>query len=135
MSVQLVAVDYDELAPTVEEVIDLFRRAPLNGPLDDPERVQRMLDAAPFHLSARVNGRLVGYVRVLTDFAFNAFLADLAVLPEYQGQGIGRELLRRATAPFPEVKFLVQPGEDSKGFYGRSGFMPAPTCMVLMRTR
>lgn len=132
---QLVAVEYDERAPAAEEVVDLFRRAPLSGPLDDRDRVQRMLDAAPFHLSARVGGRLVGYVRVLTDFAFNAFVADLAVLPEYQGQGIGKELLRRATRLFPEVKFVVQPGEDSQGFYGRCGFVPAPTCMVLARSR
>ncbi len=128
-------VQFDHTPPTVEEVVDLFRRAPLNGPLDEPHRMQAMVDLATFHCSARIDGQLVGYVRVLTDFSFNAFVADLAVDPELQGRGIGRALLQRATDPWPGVKFVVMPGEDSAGFYNGAGFVPAPTCMVKGRSQ
>jgi biotin carboxylase/GNAT superfamily N-acetyltransferase len=127
-------VVYEPGPPQVDEVIDLFRRAPLNGPLDDPERIHQMLDRAQYQLSARAGGLLVGYIRVLTDFAFNAFVADLAVRPEFQHQGIGGELLTRATQPFRGVKFVVQPGPDSAGFYLTHGFEPALGCMVRPRS-
>jgi GNAT superfamily N-acetyltransferase len=115
-------IDYSTRAPSAAETIELFRAARLNAPLDEPERVQRMLDEAQFMLAAWRGSQLVGLIRVLTDFAFNAFVADLAVLPEFQGRGIGSQLLRAATEPFPEVKFVVHPGHASDGFYARHGF-------------
>ncbi len=131
-SVSSGAIEYSTRAPSAAEAIELFRAAKLNGPLDDPERVQRMLDEAQFMLAARRGSQLVGLIRVLTDFAFNAFVADLAVLPEFQGRGIGAQLLRAATEPFPEVKFVVHPGHASDGFYARHGF-EATVCMVRPR--
>lgn len=127
------AVDYAAERPGLEETVRLFRRARLNGPLNDHERVSRMLAQATSHGTARINGRLVGYVRVLTDFAYNGFVADLAVDPDSQRQGIGAALLKRATDPYPEVKFVVMPDAQSAGFYARCGFEPAPTCVVRPR--
>lgn len=128
------SVRYTEDRPSVGEIIDLFRAAGLNGPLDEPERVKRMVDEAQYLLSARLESRLVGLVRVLTDFSFNAFIADLAVLPEFQRRGIGSELLRRSTEPFPGVKFVVHPGHESAGFYRANGFSEAAS-MVRMRVQ
>lgn len=124
-------IEYVEEAPPAAEVIELFRAAELNGPLDEPERVQRMLDEAQYVLAAHHGSTLVGLVRVLTDFAYNAFVADLAVLPGFQGRGIGSELLRRSTEPFPGVKFVVHPGHAAD-FYVKNGFAETD-CVVLMR--
>jgi GNAT superfamily N-acetyltransferase len=126
-------IDYSAQAPSAAETVELFRAAGLNAPLDEPERVQRMLDEAQFFLAAWRGPQLVGLIRVLTDFAFNAFVADLAVLPEFHGRGIGSELLRAATEPFPEVKFVVHPGHASDGFYARHGFEDT-VCMVRPRS-
>jgi hypothetical protein len=59
--------DADE--PSASEVIMLFRAAGLNGPLDEPERLAKMLLASQHVITARVDGQLVGLIRVLTDFA------------------------------------------------------------------
>jgi len=40
-------------------------------------------------------GRVVGFVNMLSDGVLTAFIPWLEVLPEYQGQGIGGELMRR----------------------------------------
>ena len=119
---------------TADEVVELFRVAELNGPLDDLARMQRMLDESQQVVVARApDGTLVGLIRVLTDFSFNAFIADLAVRPKWQQQGVGRRLVEAATAQHPGVKFVVQPGHDSGSFWSKVGFEPAPTCMVRSR--
>jgi len=126
------AITYTTAPPTAGETIALFCAAGLNGPLDDNERMQRMLDEAQYLLAARCGTLLVGLVRVLTDFSFNAFVADLAVLPRFQRRGIGSHLLAEATEPFAGVKFIVQPGLDSRDFYAKGGF-ELTTCMVRPR--
>ncbi|MFF3644206.1 GNAT family N-acetyltransferase [Streptomyces sp. NPDC002564] len=126
-------VTYADELPDAAEVADLFRAAGLNGPLDDPDRMRRMLETSQHILTARVKGRLVGLIRVLTDLSFNAFVADLAVHPDQQRRGIGSDLLRRATEPHPGVKFVVHPGNHSGDFYRKQGFQSAPECVALPR--
>ena len=42
-----------------------------------------------------VHGRVVGFVNMLSDGVLTAFIPWPEVLPEYQGQGIGGELMRQ----------------------------------------
>lgn len=128
-----VAVRYAEERPSTCEVIALFRAAGLGGPWDQPARVQRMIEEAQCVLVARADGQIVGLVRVLTDFVHTATIADLAVRPEVEALGIGSELLARATATFPGVKFIAQPGRQTNRFFLTSGFSPT-VGMVLARS-
>ena len=124
---------YAEERPPAAEVADLFRAAELNGPLDDLPRLQRMIDEAQQVVTARCDGQLVELIRVLTDFAYNAFIADLAVHPIMQRRGLGSRLVEEATRSWLGVKFVVHPGHDSGGFWARNGFTAAPACVI--RTR
>lgn len=124
----------DKDKPSASEVIHLFRSAGLNGPLDEPDRIGQMLSAAQLIITARLDGSLVGLIRVLTDFAFNAFVADLAVSPDSQERGVGTELLTRATAGNDAVKYILQT-HDSGAFYLKRGFVLAEHCYVKMRKR
>ncbi|MBQ7983662.1 MAG: GNAT family N-acetyltransferase [Clostridia bacterium] len=65
---------------------------------------------------------LIGCVRVLGDTAVRSVIYDLAVLPAYQGQGIGRELVRRCIARWPQSEWLVQTEPETVGFYEKLGF-------------
>lgn len=42
--------------------------------------------------------RVVGFINMISDGVLTAFVPWLEVLPEYQGQGIGSELVRRILA-------------------------------------
>lgn len=66
--------------------------------------------------------KLVGCIRVLSDRIFRSIIYDLAVLPDYQGQGIGRELVRLCRAEYPDSEWLVQTIPERVGFYKRLGF-------------
>lgn len=71
--------------------------------------------------SAWVDGKLVGCVRVLSDKMFRSIIYDLAVLPTFQNNGIGKELVRRCIDAFPNSEWLVQT-ETASGFYKKIGF-------------
>jgi ribosomal protein S18 acetylase RimI-like enzyme len=64
---------------------------------------------------------LVGSVRLLTDGYFFATIPEILVAPEYQGSGIGRELMRRivSRAPRGKVAFGAQP--ESVAFFEHIG--------------
>ncbi len=67
----------------VDEVIDLYRSCSLGArrPVDDRERMGRMLQHANLVISAWDGEQLVGISRSLTDFAYCTYLSDLAGAP------------------------------------------------------
>ena len=94
----------------------------------EEETTQSMIDHfnagfinSTFVFSAWVEERLVGCVRVLSDLHFRSIIYDLAVLPEYQHMGIGKELVRRCIGECDGSEWLVQT-DKAKGFYEKIGF-------------
>lgn len=74
-----------------------------------------------FVFSAWVEERLVGCVRVLSDLHFRSIIYDLAVLPEFQNKGIGKELVQRCINACEGSEWLVQT-DMAKEFYEKIGF-------------
>jgi len=62
------------------------------------------------------NDKLVGCVRVLTDGYFFGTITEILVLPDYQKQGIGKQLMSIAFETSPTSLFFgAQP--EAVGFY------------------
>ena len=82
---------------TVDEFLDILERSTLaeRRPVEQLETIRKMLAHADLIVTARIEGRLVGISRALTDYAFVTYLSDLGVDEAHQAQGIGRELIRR----------------------------------------
>lgn len=81
-----------------DEFIDVLVRSTLaeRRPVEDRGRIGEMLRNSDIVLTARAEGGLlVGISRAITDFSYCAYLSDLAVDSDYQGRGIGKELIRR----------------------------------------
>jgi GNAT superfamily N-acetyltransferase len=73
--------------------------------------------------------KIIGAARIIWDGGDDAVLRDLVVLPEYQGRGIGKELvtrvinyLKNAIRPGWDINLdlLAESGKD--GFYEKQGF-------------
>jgi len=114
------------------ELATLFARAPL-GPPRAPELFERAFDNSALKIFAFDNDTLVGAGRALCDGVWRAVLYDVAVLPEYQGRGIGsaivRDLIDRAEVPM--VMLYAAPGKEP--FYEPFGFRKMKTAMAIMK--
>ncbi len=70
--------------------------------------------------------RVVGFITTLTDKIQSAFIPLLEVLPEYQRQGIGTELVTRMLAKLkgiPAIDLTCDP--QMQRFYAKFGMMPS----------
>jgi len=121
----------EELPDDVGAIRDLNRRAfggDLEGNIVDALRSN---GAALLSLVATMNGQVVGHilyspVSVGGDVT-GAALGPMAVLPEYQRQGIGSRLVEAGNLKVKEggYPFIILVGHEN--FYARFGFAPAST--------
>jgi len=108
--------------PEVSEIVELHAAAQLRRPREH-ERVARMYEASPIVWSARAGERLVGILRGWTDGGFDGYVCDLAVHPEYQRQGIGRELLGHCVAAHSsEVQWVLRASIIAARYYEHIGW-------------
>jgi ribosomal protein S18 acetylase RimI-like enzyme len=73
--------------------------------------------------------QLVGFARVITDYAWFAYLSQIAVKPEFQKRGIGKELIARAQkevgeeAGLTHLRSLIWDFDSTKGRAPDSGLI------------
>jgi len=83
-------------------------------------------------------GRQVGFGRVITDFAVFAYLADIFVVPEFEGRGIGKAIVRAMTADprLQGLPLMLLRTRDAHGLYRQFGFdtLPRPEEMMARRS-
>ena len=97
------------------------------------EQAQACIDKAYMVLCVRDDEKPIGVVRLLWDGGYIAFLSDVIVIPEYQGQGIGRKLveasiqkLKEGMKPGYKVKLTLNAAKGKEPFYEKFGFKVRP---------
>lgn len=117
------------------EFADVLRRSTLaeRRPVDDLPRLERMLRHAGLVVTARDGaGLLVGISRAVTDFSYCCYLSDLAVDVAFQGQGIGRELIRRThEAAGPGTTLILIAAPKARSYYPHIGMTPHDSCWIV----
>lgn len=106
-----------------KEIIDVYKSAGLNRPIDDADRITEMYQHSNLVISAWQGDELVGVARALTDFAYCCYISDLAVKMEYQKHGIGKrliELTKEAIGERSMLLLLSAPG--AMEYYPKVGF-------------
>lgn len=118
------------------EVADVFRRSGIKRPVDDVDRIQRMVDNADLIVTARSNGQLVGIARAITDYSYCCYLSELAVDVEYQRSGIGKQLVRLIQERLgEEVTLLLVAAPTAVEYYPRIGFEKLDKAFSIRRKR
>jgi ribosomal protein S18 acetylase RimI-like enzyme len=88
--------------------------------------VERLVREAQRVVGLYDNGRQVGFARAFTDGVSLVYLADVYVLPEYRGRGLGTELVREIVenGPYADVRWILHT-RDAHGLYRKLGFREA----------
>ena len=89
-----------------------------------PENHLKILKGSDLCILARSgNGRVVGFITAITDGVSCAHVPYLEVLTEWQGMGIGTELMRRILAKLGAIYAVDLICDESvQGFYEKLGF-------------
>jgi GNAT superfamily N-acetyltransferase len=98
------------------------------------ETVAALVRGATRVVGAYDGARQVGFTRTVSDRVSFAWLADVYVLPEYRGRGIGLELVRETVdrSPFRPRRWFLGTA-DAHGLYAKLGFgRPSERIMELV---
>lgn len=127
-------IEYKDGVPlTVEQAVDVYKRSTLGErrPVDKPDTFQAMLDHADVLITAWDGDKLVGVCRTLTDFAYVAYLADLAVDEAYQHQGIGKRMVEITQARLgPDCMVVLLAAPAANDYYPKIGFTHHPRAWI-----
>lgn len=117
------AIDWQELS-------DLYRAAPLGT--KHPDDLRTVFTNSMFKCFVRDEGVLVGVGRALADGADCSYICDVALLPKYQGIGLGKQIVARlvsVSAGHKKIILYAVPGRE--GFYRSLGFKKMTTAMAI----
>jgi GNAT superfamily N-acetyltransferase len=107
---------------TIESVLPLYVANEWSA-AEKPELLHQALLASHSLVTAWDGDRLIGLGNTLSDGHLVVYYSHLLVLPEYQGRGIGTELMRRLMSRYEgfHQHILVADGR-ALDFYRKCGF-------------
>ena len=78
-----------------------------------------------YHIAVYEDDKMVGYIDSVSNGVTDAYIQDLMVHPDYQGKGVGTELMNQMIAYLKENRIYIISvvfEESLKPFYDRFGF-------------
>ena len=130
----MITIQNERLA--AEEYIDFLKRTDLGSQYPKErfaERIPRLLENASISLVARNDeNRIVGVLLGLTDFAYWLYITDLGVDRDYERQGIGSSLMKKAhemAGGEKDIAVYLIANEHAIPFYEKLGMKKADDVM------
>jgi ribosomal protein S18 acetylase RimI-like enzyme len=121
------SIDWNELS-------ELYRVAPLGE--KRPGDLEKVFANSMFKCFLLDRGKLVGAGRALADGVDCSYICDVAVLPGYQGRGIGKSIvssLVERSAGHKKIILYAYPGKEA--FYRKLGFKRMSTAMAIFENQ
>ena len=100
----------------------------------DPEVHRRAFDASHTTVFIYDGLRLLGFGRAISDGEYQGAIYDVAVIPEVQGQGIGKIIIRTILARLPNCNLILYAAPGMEDFYRKLGFGSMKTGMARFTT-
>ena len=112
-----------------DEAVVVFERAPLGKRRRAPEKLKRAFESS-YAVMYVFDDKLIGMGRALCDGEYQAAIYDMVVLPDYQGRGIGQEIIKRLSEQLPVENIILYAVPSREGFYEKCGFKTMRTAMA-----
>ena len=116
--------------PATDQFWDLFQTTGWNEKYGlSSDELMQALHSSWYVLSAYEAKKLVGLGRLVSDGVLHAMVYELIVLPEYQGQGIGGQILEKLVkkckdSGIRDIQLFCAVGK--REFYEKRGFVARP---------
>ncbi|MDD3244474.1 MAG: GNAT family N-acetyltransferase [Eubacteriales bacterium] len=96
----------------------------------DEGLVEEALAHTWYSICACENGRLIGYGRLIGDGTIFLYVQDVMVLPDWQGKGVGTQIMKRMVekieaqkARCPDLRVYLGASKGRESFYKQFGFV------------
>ena len=129
-------ITIEEERISAEEYIDFLKRTELGSQYPKErfeERIRKLVNNASISLTARnENGLIIGVLFGLTDYAYGLYVTDLGVDRDYEGQGIGTQLMKAAhdkAGGEKDIAVYLIANENAIPFYEKLGMEKANDVM------
>ena len=100
-----------------------------------PDKLAKAMEGFSTVYSAWDGDRLIGLICALDDGIMTAYIHYLLVRPEYQGKGVGKELVERVKERYRDFLRTVLVAYDEEiGFYEACGFEKAKNASPMFIT-
>lgn len=117
-----------------EELVNLYKIAPLGN--KDLNNLKTAFENSMFKCFVCHNNILIGVGRALADGVDVSYLCDIAVHPKYQGQNIGKQIVKKLlefSSGYNKIILFASAGKEQ--FYKKLGFDKMTTAMAIFKNR
>ena len=115
-----------------EELYRLYLAAPLGH--QAPSDLKVAFSNSMFKCFAYDSGRLIAVGRAVADGRDCSYISGVAVHPDYQGKGIGKEVVTRlVTLSKGHKKIILYAAPGKEPFYRKLGFKRMATAMAIFQ--
>lgn len=98
-----------------------------------PDIHQKAFEASHTTVFVWHAGQLIGFGRALSDGVYQAAVYDVAVVPEYQGKGVGSIVMKNILSNVPDCNVILYASPGKEDFYATLRFRKMKTGMVLFK--
>jgi N-acetylglutamate synthase-like GNAT family acetyltransferase len=125
-----------DVVPTAQQIVELYNDAGLPRPTHDAKRIKAMFENSDLIITAWDEDKLVGVSRIITDWVWCSYLADLAVSPSYKRSGIGKKLVELSREKVGKQSMLLLLSvPTAMDYYPKVGFVRENRAFIIHRTK
>ena len=125
---------FDDISIDWNELAHLYKIAPLGN--KNPNDLKIAFSNSMYKCFVYGETKLIGVGRAIADGVDVSYLCDVAVHPEYQRRGIGKQIVRKLlefSTGYNKILLFTSMGKEP--FYSKLGFDKMTTAMAIFKNR
>ena len=115
-----------------DELSNLYKIAPLGD--KRPDDLKIAFSNSMYKYFVYLDKQLIGVGRALADGVDCSYICDVVVHPEYQGKGIGKDIVKKLTQQSKHYnKIILFTSSGKEEFYSKLGYYKMNTAMAIFQ--